>query len=122
MKRLAVFFVSILCAATASACPVLEHADPRVGSTVQSSPDHVTLAFSMKIIPASSTLDVTDAQGVKVSTGAPYGKEGDDTVIATHTRPLAPGKYNVTWNVLCDCGSLTPGHYTFTVGNGEPRH
>jgi methionine-rich copper-binding protein CopC len=104
-------------AGVAAACPVLEHADPKVGSVVAQAPDQVTITFSSTIYPDKSTLEVADAGGATVSIGKAYGTPGSDTVITTKLRPsLPPGKYTVRWNVLCDCGSLTPGDYKFTVG------
>jgi methionine-rich copper-binding protein CopC len=60
---------------TASAMPAgahafLDHADPRVGNTVKSSPSAVTLWFTQKLEPAFSSAQVTNASGAVVSTGA----------------------------------------------------
>ncbi len=99
-------------AANALACPMLESASPKVGSELDAPPDHVEVHFTSTIFPEKSTLIVQDAAGKEVETGKPYGSE---LVIAARLKPLPAGTYKVTWNVLCDCGSLTPGHYKFTV-------
>ncbi len=110
------FVSALFCARVACACPVLDHADPKVGSVVTSAPDHVTVTFSSTIYPEKSTLRVNDMKGMQVSEGEAYGETGSDTVISTKLKPsLPPGKYKVSWNVLCDCGSLTPGDYKFTI-------
>lgn len=115
MGKLTLLLLSIVFLAdNACACPILEKAYPRVGSVVEKSPGYVALTFSSTVFPESSTVDVTDAKGNKVSTGKPYGKGGDNAVFSK-IQPLSPGKYTVSWNVFCDCGSLTPGTYKFTV-------
>lgn len=96
----------------AFACPILDHADPRVGSTVESA-DHVTLYFSGKVDGAKSTIRVADAAGHDRAKGAAYNI--DENTYATATAPLAPGKYKVTWNADCGCGQPMPGTYRFTV-------
>ncbi|MBL0319255.1 MAG: copper resistance protein CopC [Alphaproteobacteria bacterium] len=98
------------------ACPMLEKANPKVGSVVEISPEVVEIKFSTKIFPDSSTLDVFDPTGHKVNVGKPYGKEGDDTMILTKVNIHTPGRYKVQWNVFCDCGAMTPGEYKFDVG------
>ena len=91
---------------------MLEKGDPKVGSTV-SGASAVTLTFSGVIFPDKSLLGVTDPDGHVVSVGKPYGDK--KTIAVKLKSPLAPGKYKVTWNVLCDCGSMNPGDYRFTV-------
>ena len=53
-------------ALSASAHAFLDHADPRVGSTVAQSPAQVTVWFTEKLEPAFSTLKVQDASGKDV--------------------------------------------------------
>lgn len=116
MRVVAFLWLIVYCmTVSAFACPMLEHASPKVGSTVSGDIGSVSITFSSAIFPKSSMLDVTDMQGNKMNIGTPYGKAEDDTVIATRLKQLAPGKYKVSWNVMCGCGSLTPGDYKFTV-------
>lgn len=105
----------ILFTTPALACPLLESATPKVGSEVSGDIGSVSLEFSSKIYPEKSTVSVTDGKGNAVNTGAPYGQAGNDRFIATHVKPLSPGKYKVKWNVFCDCGNLNPGDFKFTV-------
>ena len=106
--------IMLLFNSSAIACPVITEAYPKVGSEGPA-PKYVSLEFTGKIYPEKSMVAVTDASGATVSTGAPYGKAEDDKFIATKVADLKPGKYKVKWNVLCDCGTMNPGDYKFTV-------
>lgn len=114
LKYFLAFILVFTVAPAAKACAILETANPKVGAEVKA-PSTVELKFSSKIYPEKSTLEVFDSAGNTVSTGKPYGKTSDNTVIATAVKPLPPGKYKVKWNTWCDCESLTPGDYKFTV-------
>ncbi len=116
MVRVAiVLFCSLLMASPAFACGIMEKADPKVGSMVESA-DHVTLTFSQVIVPASSNIRIINAAGNVVMAVKPVGSDGDTVLTLKTSQPLAPGKYKVSWNVLWkDCGSISPGTYKFTV-------
>ena len=59
-----VVFAAVLAAgATADAHAFLERADPRVGSTVRSSPDKVRLWFTQRLESAYSRAEVFDDTG-----------------------------------------------------------
>jgi methionine-rich copper-binding protein CopC len=103
----------LLASAPAFACPVLEKGDPRVGSENGGSVAQVTLSFSGRVFPSKSEVAVTDARGARVDKGRPFG--GDKTVAVKLKETLPPGKYKVAWNVFCDCGTFTPGDYSFEV-------
>ena len=112
-------FLLCLIAATASpvwACGILQHADPKVGSTVSMAPSQITLTFSQSVIPAESTVTLTDTTGKTLPLAKPI-PSSDDTVLSLKTAtPLPPGKYKVHWNILWkDCGSQTQGSYSFTI-------
>ena len=47
----------------------LDHAEPRVGSTVPSAPKEVALFFSQKVEAAFSSIEVSDASGARVDQG-----------------------------------------------------
>src|SRR5258707_2223238 len=49
----------------------LDHADPRVGSTVVGAPREVSLSFTQDLEPAFSTIDVTGPSGQRVDEGKP---------------------------------------------------
>jgi copper resistance protein C len=103
-----------LAAATAVyAHAFLDHAEPRVGSTVPSAPKEVVLVFSQKVEAAFSSVEVSDANGVRVDQGKP---QISATTMRVSVKPLPPGTYRVRWQVLSVDTHTTEGNFTFQVG------
>jgi len=99
--------------APARAHAFLDHADPRVGSTVSSPPAALTLVFTEPIEAAFSRVEVTDTAGKRVETG-PLQHPAPATI--TVSLPgLAPGSYTVTWAVVSVDTHPTEGHFAFVV-------
>jgi methionine-rich copper-binding protein CopC len=98
----------------ASAHAFLDHADPRVGSTVARAPAQVTLWFTENLEPAFSTLKVLDAAGREVD--AQDRKVDAATMRVTMPAGLAPGKYRVVWRALSVDTHVTDGEFSFEVG------
>ncbi|HLK11642.1 MAG TPA: copper resistance protein CopC [Candidatus Binatia bacterium] len=96
---------------TAAAHAFLDHADPRVGSTV-TAPPALTLVFTEPVEPAFSRIGVTGAGG-KVETGSLAHPE--PATLSIPLPPLAPGTYTVTWVVVSIDTHPTEGRFTFTV-------
>jgi methionine-rich copper-binding protein CopC len=110
---LVTLFVLLAGTLPASAHAFLDHADPRVGNTVKSSPAAVTLWFTQRLEPAFSNAQVTDASGATVSTGR---ASVNGTVMRVGVRPLPPGTYRVHWKVLSVDTHTTEGNFSFRVG------
>jgi methionine-rich copper-binding protein CopC len=91
----------------------LDHAEPRVGSTVDSPPSAVALAFTEPIEPAFSRVEVLDKNGTRVAT-APPEHPTPDTLKVTLPR-LLPGEYTVRWVVVSVDTHPTEGSFTFSV-------
>ena len=104
-------------ATPAMACGILDHADPRVGSNVSGPVSNLTLTFSEAIIPAKSSIELTEIDNGKPVESKPFTMSEDDTVMSLATlQPLPPGKYKVHWRVVWrDCGSVTDNRYPFMV-------
>ena len=102
----------ILSSAAAHAHAYLDHANPRVGSTVRTAPREVTLSFSQKLESSFSSAQVTDASGARVDQGARVS----GTQIHVPVRALSPGTYRVRWKVLSVDTHTTEGSFTFRVG------
>ena len=98
--------------AHASAHAFLDHASPRVGSTVHGSPADVRLWFTQELEPAFSTLSVQDAAGKRVDKGD--AKVAQDTMQVS-LPTLAPGRYTVKWRALSVDTHVTEGDFTFEV-------
>jgi len=104
--------VLLLGSAAAHAHAYLDHANPRVGSTVRTAPRQVTMSFSQKLEPSFSSAQVTDAAGARVDQGARVS----GMQINVSVKPLPPGTYRVHWKVLSVDTHTTEGNFTFRVG------
>ncbi len=102
-------------AARAHAYP--DHAEPKVGSTVSTSPTLVRIWFDSDIEPAFSSIEVQSAAGTKVQQGNGSVDSSDPKLLeVTIAHPLAPGTYKVAWSVVARDGHRTSGDYKFTIG------
>jgi methionine-rich copper-binding protein CopC len=117
-------FVLSLCAALASLTLVtapafaharLDHANPRVGSTVQSAPRQVTLWFTEKIEPAFSRIEVRDDAGNRVDIGKAVVDKSNPVELHIAVKPLRAGTYKVFWRVLSVDTHKTEGRFSFRV-------
>jgi copper resistance protein C len=91
----------------------LDHAVPRVGSTVPTAPHELTMTFTQELEPAFSSADVHDASGARVDQGRP---QVSGTVMRVGLKPLPPGTYRVHWKALSVDTHTTEGSFTFRVG------
>jgi copper resistance protein C len=92
----------------------LDHAEPRVGSTVQSAPRELSLSFTQQLEPAFSTVEVRDAGGARVDQGK--ARVSAD-VMRIGLKPLTPGTYKVNWRALSVDTHTTEGGFSFQVGH-----
>jgi methionine-rich copper-binding protein CopC len=97
----------------AQAHAFLDHALPKVGSTVQQAPDAVHIWFTQNLEPAFSTIEVRDEAGNRVDKGDPAVQSGDEMAVAL--KPLPAGKYKVMWHVLSVDTHESTGTFTFTI-------
>jgi methionine-rich copper-binding protein CopC len=105
--------LTVMAGATAEAHAFLDHAEPRVGSTVPTAPREIVLSYTQNLEPAFSSVEVSDANGARVYLGKP--KIGASTM-RVGLKPLAPGTYRVRWQVLSVDTHTTEGSFTFHVG------
>jgi len=98
---------------SARAHAFLDHADPRVGSTVPAAPHELTMTFTQQLEPAFSSADVHDASGARVDQGRP---QISGTVMRVGLKPLPAGSYRVHWKALSVDTHTTEGSFTFRVG------
>ena len=91
----------------------LDHAEPRVGSTVAAPPTAATLVFTEPIEPAFSHIEVLDAEGRRVDVGSPEHPAPDK--LSVHLPGLGPGTYTVHWAVVSVDTHATEGSFKFTV-------
>ena len=100
--------------AAASAHAFLQDSVPAVGSTVRTAPAEVRITFTEGVEPAFTTIQVTDARGVRVDQGQGH-LEGGDTNFAVGLRTLTPGSYHVAWRAIATDTHRTQGSFTFTL-------
>ncbi|WP_419729475.1 copper resistance CopC family protein [Lichenicola sp.] len=108
----AVVIIAAPLAASAHAFPTT--ATPAVGSTIRTAPTEVLINFTEAVEPKFSRITVTDAQGARVDDGQVHLQQGD-THLAVGLKPLAPGRYEVSWHVTATDTHHTQGTFAFTV-------
>ena len=100
----------------AQAHAFLDHADPRVGNTVKSSPRIVSLWFTQNLESSFSTINVLDANGTRMNAGNAVVDSRDRKLLRVPVRVLPAGSYTVKWHVLSVDTHTTEGSFTFHVG------
>ena len=99
----------------AEAHAFLDHAEPRVGSTVQTAPREISLAFTQELEPAFSSVTVTDHSGATVNDPAQIDSS-NKSELDVKLKALPPGTYKVQWHVLSVDTHTIEGDYSFHVG------
>jgi hypothetical protein len=115
MRIITTIAVLFATAGSALAHAHLDHATPKVGSTVAQSPKEVMLWFTEKLEPAFSSIEVRNEQGAAVNAGKAT-VVGDRTQLRVSLKSLPPGTYKVIWRVLSVDTHRTQGDFTFRVG------
>ena len=117
MRTIVLTLSMLLAAATSSAFAhaMLDHAAPRVGSTVSPAPKELVLWFTQKLEPAFSSIEVRSERGAPVNAGKAI-VVGDRTQLRVPLKTLPPGTYKVIWRVLSVDTHRTEGDFTFRVG------
>src|SRR6202030_1231048 len=100
-------------ATVAEAHAFLDHAEPRVGSTVPAAPRELSLSFTQKLEPAFSSVEVSDGNGARVDLGRPSVSA---SVMRVRLKQLSAGTYRVRWHVLSVDTHTTKGSFSFQVG------
>lgn len=118
--RAAVVLAALLLGAgVASGHAFLDHAEPRVGSTVKAAPAQVRVWFTQDLEPAFSTLEVVNQAGDRVDRGAAKVDAASPALLQVPLKRLGPGTYRVKWRVLSVDTHVTEGDFTFRV-EGSP--
>lgn len=105
--------LAVMSGTAAEAHAFLDHAEPRVGSTVPTAPHELSLSFTQKLEQAFSSVEVSDANGTRVDVGKP---SISSSVMRIGLRHLSPGTYRVRWHALSVDTHTTEGSFTFQVG------
>lgn len=97
----------------AQAHAFLDHAEPRVGSTVSAAPSVLSLWFTQNLEPVFTSAEVVNAAGARVSGKARI--DGANSLMQVGLKPLPPGTYTVRWRTLSVDTHTTEGSFTFEV-------
>ncbi len=92
-----------------------DHADPKVGATVQAAPSVIRIWFDSDLEPVFSTIHVQDQSGKNVDKGDGRVDTADPTLLETSVPSLSSGSYRVLWDVVSRDGHRTNGSFLFNV-------
>jgi methionine-rich copper-binding protein CopC len=111
-RLMVVLIFSFIFIRLAEAHAFLDHADPKVGSTIHDPPTEVTVWMTENLETAFSRLQVYDIKGVEVDkkdsrvTGA---------TMAVSLPKLPAGTYRVSWQAVATDTHRTVGTFDFTI-------
>ena len=118
MKAKTILFISIFALAATSlaqAHAFLDHAQPRVGSTVSEPPPRVKIWFTEELEGAFSKIKVYDAGKQEIDKKDVKVDPSDKAVMTVSLPKLGPGIYKVEWSAVAVDTHHTTGTYTFEV-------
>lgn len=99
----------------AAAHAFLDNATPKVGSVVTAPPSAIRIQFTQRVEAAFSHIHLFAPGGQEIAVGPAAADPSDQAVLsAPITGSLAPGQYEVRWDVLSVDTHRTNGHFPFT--------
>lgn len=110
---MAVLFLALQMHAWAHA--FLDHAEPKVGSTVTNSPTEIKIWFTQNLEPTFSKLEVQDAQGKEVDKKDAHLDDKDKSLFLVSLPQLPAGTYTVIWHAVSVDTHKTQGTFHFTI-------
>ncbi|HXB58848.1 MAG TPA: copper resistance CopC family protein [Candidatus Acidoferrales bacterium] len=113
----AILFLAIQSQAWAHA--FLDHADPKVGSTITNSPPIIKIWFTQNLEPVFASVHVLDAQGKQVDKRDSHLDSQDKTLVIVSLPKLPGGTYTVTWHVVSVDTHRTQGSFEFTIKTAQ---
>jgi copper resistance protein C len=114
-KLFPMFGLFTACATLAEAHAFLDHADPRVGSTLTGSPSAVKIWFTEELEAAFSKIQVFDAKAEEVDQKDSKVDSTDKSLMSVSVLPLPAGVYKVMWSAVAVDTHHTTGTFTFKV-------
>ncbi len=115
MRFLLIPILSLAACPLAQAHAFLDHAEPKVGSTVNGSPSVVKAWYTEELESAFSKIQVFDAQANEVDKKDVKIDSADKTLMSVSVPPLPPGTYQVKWSAVAVDTHHTTGTFSFTV-------
>jgi methionine-rich copper-binding protein CopC len=106
--------LGLLVPVAAQAHAFLDDATPKVGSTIATPPAQIRITYTQAIEPAFSHITLYAENGPQVATGAvSVDPANPQVLVAPVTGAMAPGHYDVRWDVLSVDTHHTDGHFPF---------
>ena len=99
----------------AGAHAFLDHAEPKVGSTVKVAPAELKLWFTEAVEPAFSTVQVVDAQGKRVDTAGAKVDAKNHKLLHVALGKLPGGSYTAVWRIVSVDTHVSQGRFMFRV-------
>jgi len=107
--------LSLIASSLAQAHAFLDHADPKVGSTVNGSPPVVKIWFTMEVQAALTNIQIFDSAGHEVDRKDDKIDPNNNALMIVSLPKLPMGTYKVIWHAVCPWGHHTTGNFTFDV-------
>ncbi len=114
-RRTAVWALLLALPSPAWAHAYLDHATPKVGSTVTSPPAKVKIWFTQELEPAFSSVEVKNSRDQEVDKQDAHVDAKDKSLLEVSLPPLPAGTYTVIWHAVATDTHRTQGHFEFTV-------
>jgi copper resistance protein C len=114
IARLTIVFL-LLTVTSAWAHAFLDHAEPAVGTTVDTPPTEIKIWFTERLEPAFSQIQLFDHRGKPVTQNRATVDSSDPSLLQLAVPALSPGNYKVTWKVMSVDMHMTVGNFAFTV-------
>jgi methionine-rich copper-binding protein CopC len=113
LSLLAILFLAIQSHAWAHA--FLDHAEPKVGSTITNSPTQIKIWFTQELEPVFSTVEVQNAQGQEVDKKDAHLDDKNKSLFIVSLSSLPDGTYKVIWHAVSVDTHRTQGSFEFTI-------
>jgi methionine-rich copper-binding protein CopC len=112
---LLIFAILLIGAAVANAHAFLDHAEPKVGGKMATSPSEVKVWFTQRLVAPFSQLQVFDAAGNEIDKRDKRLDNSDPALLIVSVPALKPGKYKVVWKAASVDTHVTHGDFTFEI-------
>lgn len=114
MKRRLISFFVLAFASAAFGHAFVDHATPKVGSTVSDAPTQVQIVFTDDLKDGASTIQVLDANGKEVDKQDSHVDPKNKSLMTVSLNPIPAGTYKVVWNAVSVDTHKTHGDFEFT--------
>jgi methionine-rich copper-binding protein CopC len=115
ITKLLIPILSLAASSLAQAHAFLDHADPKVGSTITGSPSVVKAWYTEELEPAFSKIQVFDATGKEIDKKDVKVDSADKALMSVSVPTLVAGTYKVKWSAVAVDTHHTTGTFTFKV-------